>query len=153
MTRFKIKHPEVTPELYILNSKDKRSENTKGLIKSDDFQSTIKGVYGHPDDALDEYFDKSARIEKILLHKSYHMYADSLSVLDESSINIIATRLYRYCCLTNLGRLSKEVIHGPVLIYGSAPISQKKLSHENYSAPYEVIEQVYRLHENYCYEF
>jgi hypothetical protein len=54
VNRFDIKHPQITPEKYILNKSDKRYDYLKGLYIPSDPVETPKIIYANPNDALEE---------------------------------------------------------------------------------------------------
>ena len=151
MNRFNLKHPQITPEKYILNKLDKRINYLKGLYIPSDPVETVKIIYSEPKDAIQEYISIDNKIDVVPLHSHYHMYLDLMYYIDLNSINVIATKLYRMCFANNIGRTTSETIHGPVLIYGTT-INSVTSKYEDCSVPYEVVEQCFRLYENYCYE-
>jgi len=151
VNRFDIKHPQITPEKYILNKLDKRYDYLKGLYIPSNPVETPKIIYANPNDALEEYISYDSKLDVIPLHDRYHMYVDLLYYVDPNSINIIATKIYRLAFANNIGRNSTEIIHGPVMIYGTS-IDSLNFKYKNCSVPYEVIEQAFRLYDNYCYE-
>jgi hypothetical protein len=77
------------------------------------------------------------------------MYMDLIAMPFEQNENIVATRLYRLCASSVLGRSSNFVVKGPVLIFSSVSSATKIDDGQDYSVPYELLEQVIRLHNNY----
>lgn len=152
MNRYSIVHPSVTPEAYILDRRDKRKNYIKGLYIPSNPSELIRIIYAQPDYAIEEYVARKNKVERIPIHDFYHMYVDPHAYVDPYTINLVATRLYRQSFLTNIGLPSSEIVYGPALIYGSLPTSSYTSYLDNYSVPYELVEQVFRLYENYCYE-
>jgi len=136
-------HPEITPEKYMLNSLDKRITYRKGLYIPSDPNQTFKIIFDQPKVTLNKYINSIDRLEILPLHPKYHMYMDLQYFEKHIYLNIIATRLYKMSFLNFVGTNSKEFIHGPVVIYGT----DYDLS--SCSVPYELIEQTFRLYDNY----
>lgn len=151
MNRFDFKHPLITPEKYVLNKSDKRINYLKGLYIPADPVDTVKIIYSEPKEAIQDCIGEKDTITVVPLHSRYHMYLDLLYYIEPDSINIIATKLYRMCFSGNIGRNTSEIIHGPVLIYGTT-IDSSTSKYKDCSVPYEVVEQCFRLYDNYCYE-
>ena len=136
-------HPETTPEHYILNPLDKRIKYRKGLYIPSDPTQVFKIVFDEPKNTLNKYINSIDKLDIIPLHPKYHMYMDFQYFEKHTYLNIIATKLYKMSFLNFVGKNSKESIYGPVLIYGT--------SHDltSCSVPYELIEQTFRLYDNY----
>lgn len=152
MNKYSIVHPSITPEAYILTKKDKRKNYVKGLYIPSNPSESVRIIYAEPNSTIEEYIGKKNKIERIPIHYSYHMYVDLHAYVDPYSINLVATRLYRQCFLTNIGLPSTEIIYGPALVYGSIPTSSYTSYLHNYSVPYELVEQIFRFYLNYCHE-
>jgi len=71
------------------------------------------------------------------------MYMDLQYFEKHIYLNVIATKLYKMSFLNFVGKNSKESIYGPVIIYGT----DNDLT--TCSVPYELIEQTFRLYDNY----
>lgn len=143
MHPFNSVHPEIIPEKYILNKSDKRIKYRKGLYIPSDPTQTFKIIYDEPKNALNKYINTIDKIEVLPLHPKYHMYMDFQYFEKHVHLNITATKLYKMSFLNFVGKNSKESIHGPVIIYGT----DYDLS--SCSVPYELVEQTFRLYNNY----
>jgi len=152
MRRYSIIHPEVTPEAYISRSSDSKSNYVKGVYIPSSISQYVKIIYADPQNVIKEYLHPATVIDCVPINPYCHMYVDMYSHLDQNSMNIVATKLYRHSYVNIFGSPSKDIIHGPVLLYGSYS-SLKKLKHlKDHSVPYEIVEQIFRLYQNDCYE-
>lgn len=136
-------HPETTPEKYMLNPLDKRIKYRKGLYIPSDPSQTFKIIFNDPKVSLIKYINSIDKLEAIPLHPKYHMYMDLQYFEKYIYLNVIATKLYKMSFLNFVGTNSKESIYGPVIIYGT----DNDLT--TCSVPYELIEQTFRLYDNY----
>lgn len=143
MHPFDIIHPETTPEKYMLSSLDKRKTYRKGLYIPFDPNQTFKIIFDEPKIVLNKYINSIDKLEILPLHPKYHMYMDYQHFAKHTHLNVVATKLYKMSFLNFVGKNSKESIYGPVMIYGT------ENDFTSCSVPYELIEQTFRLYENY----
>jgi len=153
ISKYSICHPLITPEFFH-SLYDPYFQDTSLKVKSLAIYSETDKypelIYDSPIEALKHTFqDKYHMCEPIRIHPNFHMYIDLMSLPIDSNENIIATRFYRLCASSISGKLSSLVIRGPVLIFSSVSSSTNEIDGIDYSVPYEVLEQVIRLHNNY----
>lgn len=147
-----ILHPEITPEAYVSQPQNKKAGYIKGIYIPCLVFEYVKIIYETSEVAFKQCFNLDKSLKLVPLNPYCHMYVDMYSYLEKDAINVVATKLYRSSYLTLLGKPSNKIVYGPVLIYGSMPILNKLKFFKDHSVPYEVVEQVFRLYENDCYE-
>lgn len=153
ISKYSICHPLITPEffqsLYDPYFKDSLLK-VKSLAIYPEIDRYPELIYDSPADSIKHVFEDKYHIcEPIRIHPNFHMYIDLISLPFEDKENILATRFYRLCASSISGKLSKLVIRGPVLIFSSVSSATGEVDGTDYSVPYEVLEQVIRLHNNY----
>jgi len=147
ISKYSVHHPLITPEFFVPSSSP--SPKVKALLIYDDISISPDLIYDDYKSILDYTFSKACFPQPIVVHPNYHIYVDDFAKLLPSPINVIATQLYRLSLLNTYGIVSSLTIHGPVAIFGSLPTKKGYQSLLDYSVPYELVEQVVRMHKNY----
>lgn len=143
MNHFTRQHPEITPEKYVLNKLDKRINYRKGLYIPNDPTESFKIIYDEPRITLEKYINTIDKLEVLPLHPNYHIYMDLHYFNNFTYLNVVATKLYKMSFLNNVGKNSNISIHGPIVVYGTDS------NFQSCSVPYEIVEQTFRLYNNY----
>ena len=143
--KYSISHPLITPEFFIpeLTSTHK----VKSLAIYDNKSLSPDILYDKPINAIDHVIGSNNFFNALILHPNYHMYINDYPSVSNLPANLLATQLYRMSLLSSLGITSYRIIYGPVILFGSVSAYTKQNDGEDYSVPYELIEQVIRLYK------
>ena len=153
ISKYSVCHPLIIPEFF--NSLyDPYQQNVIPKVKSlavyPDKDKYPDLIFDSPFESLKHVFGSDALLaEPIKIHSNFHMYINLTSLPFESNENVLATRFYRLCAASISGKLSSLVIKGPILIFSSVSSLTQKVDGNDYSVPYEVLEQIIRLSNNY----
>lgn len=148
MSRYSILHPLISPEYY-----DNLPINiavVRSLVVYSDPTHSPDLVYNTASEALRFVFDFQVEYNIVPVHTHYHMYLDDFARLKGLPENIIATRIYRHNVSTLYGIKSKQSVYGDVIFFGSLSYETKTKDGNDYSVPYELLEQSIRLHSYYA---
>lgn len=147
ISKYSLHHPLITPEFFLPSSSP--TPKVKALLLYDDISMSPDLIYDDYQSVLDYTFSRACIPQPVVVHPNYHMYVDELAKLTTSPTNVIATQLYRLSLLNTYGIVSNQTIHGPVALFGSLPAAQGYQQINDYSVPYELVEQVVRMYKNY----
>jgi hypothetical protein len=145
--KYSINHPLITPEFFLPSTT--ANLKLKSLLIYDDISISPDLIYDEYKSIIDYTFSKACLPQPILIHPNYHMYVDDLAKLIPYPVNPVATQLYRLSLLNTYGIVSNQTIHGNVALFGSIPTANGYPQLNNYSVPYELVEQVIRMYQNY----
>lgn len=140
--KYLIDHPFLTPENYTL------LPNLSSQIKS-----LFIPINNYPYIIFDNYkeitefvFDKKNTIT-LYFTNNYHMVISESSQFSNDKENYVATNLFRmYSMYHNKNKIHLS-IKGSVLLFGTYRYQDNSYILNNFSVPYEIVEQVYRLYE------
>lgn len=145
MSKYLINHFSITPENF--SSSLKNTGKIKSLFIPSNSNQVPKIHFEEPDFIKDKIFSKDSSLMLVPLHPYYHMYVNTLSMLDSKNVNVVATHLYRYSLSTMLGYKTTVFVCGDILIFGSVNALTQDNYDVDYSVPYEVVEQVSRYYD------
>lgn len=145
--KYSINHPLITPEFFLPSHTS--NIKLKSLLIYDDLSIPPDLVYDEYKFIIDYTFSKASLPQPILIHPNYHMYVDDLGKIISYPVNPVATQLYRLALLNTYGIVSNQTIHGNVALFGSVPAAKGYPRLNYYSVPYELVEQVIRMYQNY----
>ena len=140
--KYLIEHPFLTPEHYTLfpgqyNSVKCLFVPVQGqpVILSDSYNNII-----------DEFFASESYLN-LYFTNNYHMTISETLQFVNGANNYVATHLYRmYSYQYNQHRMHLS-IKGNAFLFGTYRKIQDSYVLDNYSVPYEIVEQAYRLYE------
>lgn len=143
MSKYLVSHQNISPENYpSLQSGNRRVKclflPSKGLPEV---------LYEEPSVAKSKCFLSLDNLHFIPLHPYYHMYVDHIDQIDFKNYNVPATYIYRKSLQTFIGLNAIATINGNALIFGSVSSMDQDNIDVDYSAPYELIEQMSRYYD------
>lgn len=146
ISKYSILHPLITPEFFVSSLEETK---VKSLVVYTDPTKSPELLYDTSKSALSYVFESDSMIEVVRLHPNYHMYIDVRYIMNDDYVNIVATNLYRLSASSMFGKLSHNCIRGPVLLFSSISALTKQYDGNDYSIPYELLEQTLRLYSQY----
>lgn len=146
ISKYSVLHPLITPEFFVSHLDETK---VKSLAVYIDPTKSPELLYDTPKAALSYVFESDSMIEVVRLHPNYHMYIDVGYIMNDDYVNIIATNLYRLSACSMFGKLSHNSIRGPVLLFSSVSAMTKQYDGNDYSIPYELLEQTLRLYSQH----
>lgn len=144
MSKYLVNHQNVTPENF--NSFDVSQRKVKALLLPSEGIPEV--LYDEPHVLKQKCFLSLEHIQLVPLHPYFHMYVDQVDQVQHKNTNIPATYIYRHSLQTYLGFNTIATINGNALLFGSVSSMDQDNYHVDYSAPYELIEQVARYYDH-----
>ncbi len=144
LNKYTLTHPTLSPEAYSSHAYAPdfvRALYVPALPSADPYIITEK-----PDNVLDLVFG-SQDYSVLFPTLYYHVVYPLLHQLAAKSPNYIATMLIRAAYLAITGIAVVDAIYGDVVIFGSYNYKENDIDDSHYSVPYEVVEQVFRIHD------
>lgn len=148
MSKYLVNHFDITPENFKkYNYLDRK---VKSLYVSNLGLSSVPSIiYDVAVKVKNTIFSSTDTLVFIPLNQYCHMYISAVAQVSIIDHNLVATALLRTALLNFAGVPTMQTISGDALIFGSMS-SFDSMTHEiDYSVPYEIVEQVSRLHEVY----
>lgn len=146
-TKYLQYNPFTAPECY--NPTEDISHNkVRSLFISSDKSISPLILTDYSSVVLDTCFeDDEVKVLRCL--NNYHIFYNPYLQWSVSSSNYIATMLVRNDQILLDGSLLTDSISGNVIIFGSINPITGVIDGNNYSVPYEIIEQASRIYETY----
>ena len=140
--KYIIEHPFLTPEHYTLFPGEYQAIKCL-FIPIEGAPVVLSTTY---DKIVDELFPSEPCLN-LYFTNNYHMTVSETLQFINGADNYIATHLYRmYSYKHNQHRMHLS-IKGNAVLFGSYRKIQNSYVLNNYSVPYEIVEQSYRLYE------
>lgn len=147
MSKYLVNHFDITPENFKkYNYLDRK---VKSLYVSNLGSSVPSILYDVAVKSKNAIFSSADTLVFIPLNQYCHMYVSAIAQVSIIDHNLVATALLRTALLNFAGASTMQTISGDVLIFGSMSSFDSMTYEVDYSVPYEIVEQVARLHEVY----
>lgn len=144
LSKYLYTHPLISPEGFPshLYSQD----IIRALYIPSDRYVTPYVITDKPDDIISMIFS-SQEYGTLYPDLYYHVCYSYLDQFKVTSPNYIATTLIRNAYAIATGKTVVDAIYGDVLIFGSFNYKEELFDESHHSVPYEVVEQIFRIHE------
>jgi len=141
--KYRIDHPFLTPEHLNINP-DHKPKNKCLFIPDDDEPVVVHANYS---EIIDEVFPLQP-VAKLYFPNNYHMCLNEhIQYLSNNFENYVATQLFRIYSMQHNKEKESLTIRGNVLLFGSYREINGEYFLDDFSVPFEIVEQVFRLYE------
>lgn len=137
-------HPYITPEGYSTHLYD--PSVIRALYLSHD-STTIPFILTDTPEVILSTVFLNQTYDSVYPDLHYHVCYDLLSQTEITKPNYTATTLIRNSYLLSTGITVTDAIYGDVVIFGSFNHKDNRFDTGHYSVPYEIVEQVFRIHD------
>lgn len=149
-TKYTIRHPFLTPELYqrtphIFDTK------IKALHISSNINVEPKIIENDSQKIIEEIFP--AHKPKSLVFDAFYMYVHPIQNFYMMQENVVATHFFRIHCASFCGDFSTDTIYGDVCVFGTSRYEYQQSDtleysiNRLYSVPYEIVEQISSIYD------
>lgn len=141
--KYLIEHPFLTPEHYTLMPET--LSKTKCLLIP--LGSSPLVVHESYDSIIDQLFEDDS-VVNLYFPNNYHMVLSESLQYSNNLDNYVATYLYRMYANSFHSHFANRSIKGNVLLFGTYRYIDHSYVLDNFSVPYELVEQAFRIYES-----